>query len=84
MRKFTSMLAMGSILLSHTFAQSGQSAAAAAAEQDHQKMMDMLHITSLRPAAGGDNTPHPANYDETKANVYPNLPDPLVLTTVRK
>ena len=25
------------------------------------------------------NGPNPANYDESKADVYPNLPDPLVL-----
>src|SRR5207253_1779765 len=51
------------------------------AEQDHQRMMDLLHIVSSRPGANGSNpkAPNAANYDESKANPYPNLPDPLVL-----
>ena len=51
------------------------------AEQDHQRIMDLLHITSLRPGANGSNpqAPNAANYDESKANPYPNLPYPLVL-----
>src|SRR5216684_3568015 len=51
------------------------------AEQDHRRIMDLLHITSLRPGANGSNpqAPNAANYDESKANPYPNLPDPLVL-----
>jgi hypothetical protein len=51
------------------------------AEQDHQHMMDQLHIKSLRQGADGYNTaaPNAANYDEAKANPYPNLPDPLVM-----
>jgi len=51
------------------------------AEQDHKRIMDLLHITSLRPGADGRNTqaPNAVNYDEAKANPYPNLPDPLVL-----
>jgi len=44
-------------------------------------MMDQLHITALRPGADGNHpqAPNAANYDEAKANPYPNLPDPLVL-----
>jgi hypothetical protein len=51
------------------------------AEQDHQRLMDLLHITSLRPGADGrnPNAPNAANYDEGKANPFPKLPDPLVL-----
>jgi hypothetical protein len=51
------------------------------AEQDHQRLMDLLHITALRQGADGRNAdaPNAANYDEAKANPYPNLPDPLVL-----
>ncbi len=51
------------------------------AQQDHQKMMDLLHITSLRRGADPNNTnaPNAVNYDEAKANPYPDLPDPLVL-----
>ena len=48
-------------------------------EQDHQRMMDLLHITSLRRGADGDpKSPYAANYDESKANPYPKLPDPLL------
>jgi len=51
------------------------------AEADHQRMMNLLHITSLRRGADGMNrqSPNYANYDEAKANPYPNLPDPLAL-----
>jgi hypothetical protein len=49
-------------------------------EEDHRRLMDLLHITSLRRGADGDpKSEHAANYDEAKANPYPTLPDPLVL-----
>jgi hypothetical protein len=56
------------------------------ADQDHQNMMDQLHITSLRPGADGfnRNAPNAQNTDEAKANVYPSLPDPLMLKNGRK
>jgi hypothetical protein len=56
------------------------------AEQDHQRMMDLLHITSLRPGAGPNHpqAPNAVNYDESKANPYPNLPDPLLLKSGSK
>ncbi len=48
--------------------------------QDRQRMMDLLHIKSLRPGASGNpDAPNAANYEESKANPYPNLPNPLVL-----
>jgi hypothetical protein len=55
-------------------------------QQDHQKMMELLHITSLRPGRNGMNpqSPNYANYDESKANPYPDLPDPLVLKNGQK
>src|SRR6476660_5571335 len=48
--------------------------------QDHQRTMDLLQITSLRRGADGRNAdaPNAANYDESKANPYPKLPDPLL------
>src|SRR5437870_11337618 len=51
------------------------------AEQDHQRLLDLLNIKSLRLGANGGNpqAPNAANYDESKANPYPNLPDPLML-----
>jgi hypothetical protein len=56
------------------------------AQQDHQRLMDLLHITSLRQGADGRNpqAPNAANYDESKANPYPILPDPLVLKNGKK
>ena len=51
------------------------------AEQDHQRMMELLGIRELRPGANGrdPNAANAANYDEEKANPYPTLPDPLRL-----
>lgn len=56
------------------------------AQEEHQRMMALLHITSLRRGADGMNrqAPNYANYDEAKANPYPNLPDPLVLKNGEK
>ncbi|HEX4002945.1 MAG TPA: hypothetical protein VHX36_09870 [Candidatus Acidoferrales bacterium] len=55
------------------------------AEQDHQRMMDLLHITSLRPGRDANPaSPRAANSDESKANPYPNLPDPLRLNNGKK
>jgi len=50
-------------------------------EQDHKRLMDVLGIASLRPGANGSdaNAPNAANYDESKANPFPSLPDPLIL-----
>ena len=50
------------------------------AEQDHERIMRLLNITSLPPGASGQ---HP-NLDESKANPYPNLPDPLTLNNGQK
>lgn len=54
-------------------------------EQDHQNMMDQLGIKALRPGpSGNENAPNHANYDESKANPFPNLPDPLTLNNGKK
>ena len=48
-------------------------------------MMDQLGIKALRPGPGGnENAPNPANYDEAKANPYPDLPDALTLKNGKK
>ena len=54
-------------------------------EIDHQRMMTLLNITSLRPGVDGmnSNAPNAANYDEAIANPYPVLPDPLILENGR-
>src|SRR5437870_4294391 len=51
------------------------------AQQDHKRMMDLLNIKKLRPGANGRDpkASNAANYDESKANPYPKLPEPLVL-----
>jgi len=56
------------------------------AEQDHRRIMNLLHIDSLRPGADGNHpdAPNAANYDESKANPFPNLPDPLLLKNGHK
>src|ERR1019366_1569368 len=48
---------------------------------DHQRLMDLLHMTTIRRGRDGNNKESPfyANYDEAKANPFPKLPDPLVL-----
>ncbi|MBS1510330.1 MAG: acetylxylan esterase [Bacteroidetes bacterium] len=47
-------------------------------QQDHENMMKQLGITQLRPGPSGDaNAPNHANYDQTKANPCPVLPDVL-------
>jgi len=49
--------------------------------EDHQAMLKQLGITTLRPGRDGmnPNSPNAANYDESRANPYPVLPDPLQL-----
>jgi hypothetical protein len=48
-------------------------------------MMDQLGIKALRPGPSGTETaPNHANYDETTANPFPNLPDVLTLKNGKK
>src|SRR5579872_560661 len=55
------------------------------AAQDHQNLMDQLGIKALRPGPSGKETdPNHANYDESTANPYPNLPDALTLKNRKK
>ena len=56
------------------------------AQEDHRRMMELLHITALRPGADPNDpkAPNAVNYDESKANPYPHLPDPLKLTGGRR
>ncbi len=54
------------------------------AEQDLKRMMAQLKIDSLRPGPSGNpSAPNAANSDESKANPYPHLPDPLKLNDGR-
>jgi len=45
-------------------------------EEDHQRIMDLLKISALPRGAVSSSA---ATYDESLANPYPKLPDPLVL-----
>ena len=48
------------------------------AKEDHKRTMDLLGIKELRRGADGNpKSPNAANADESKANPYPDLPDPL-------
>jgi hypothetical protein len=57
-----------------------------ATEADHRRMMNLLNIQTLRRGRDGNNTNSSfyANYDESKANPYPDLPEPLVLKNGEK
>ena len=58
---------------------------AAANAADHKNMMEQLGIKTLRPGpSGNEAAPNHANYDESLANPYPNLPDPLTLKNGKK
>ena len=50
-------------------------------EQDHQRTMDLLKMTTIREGRNGMNPQDPnyANYDETKADIWTNYPNALVL-----
>jgi len=55
------------------------------ATEDHQNMMEQLGIKALRAGpSGNENAPNHANYDESKANPFPNLPDVLKLKNGKK
>ena len=55
------------------------------ADQDHQNMMDQLGIKALRPGpSGNEKAPNHANNDESLANPYNNVPDPLTTNDGQK
>src|SRR5688500_5606688 len=52
---------------------------------DHKNMREQLPIKRLRPGhSGRAGATNSANYDPSKANPFPNLPDPLTLKDGRK
>jgi len=55
------------------------------AEQDHQRLLELLDIGSLRHGPDGNpKSPNAANFDESKVSPNLNLPDPLVLESGEK
>ena len=83
----TAAIAATLLALPFAPAQSARAQAGGAAQataEDHRRMMDTLGIRELRPGPSGDESaPNHANYDESKANPYPNWPDPLVMNDGR-
>jgi hypothetical protein len=67
------------ILAASAIAATAQPPVQLTAAQDHRRLLDLLHITELRPGVSGmGKPPYPVNYDESKANPWPQLPNPLV------
>src|SRR3954463_15146207 len=55
------------------------------AAEDHRNMMEQLGIKALRPGpSGNEQDPNHANYDESKANPFPDLPPVLTLKNGRR
>ncbi len=56
------------------------------AQQDHKRLMELLNIKEIRRGANGNdkNAANYANYDESKANPFPKLPDPLMTKDGKK
>lgn len=54
-------------------------------EQDHRNMMDQLGIKAVRPGpSGNEKDANHANYEESKANPFPDYPDALTFKNGRK
>jgi hypothetical protein len=65
--------------------QSGPQPVTFTADQDQQNMQEQLGIKALRPGpSGNEKAPNHANCDESKANPFPGLPDPLTLKNGEK
>lgn len=91
MKKYTHRLAWLGLVLSPAMTALAQAPGALpppvqlTAQQDHQRMMALLGISSLRPGPSGNpQAPNAANSDESKATTYTRLPDPLVLKNGKK
>jgi (4-O-methyl)-D-glucuronate---lignin esterase len=90
MKKMSGLLFINLIVALHGYTQFGRLSPADSlrrdsmnrvTQQDYKQMLAQLNITSVRQGANGNDpkAPNAANYDETKANPYPDLPDPLIL-----
>jgi hypothetical protein len=57
------------------------------AEEDRARLLGLLGLkeSEMRPRPEGDaRSPHATNYDLTKANVFPKLPNPLIFKDGRR
>jgi hypothetical protein len=78
------LVALGTNAVGQTPASTPAPPAHLTAEQDHQRLLDLLHITALRRGPDGDpKSPNAANVEESKVPPY-SLPDPLVLKNGKK
>lgn len=89
MKKILAFLFAAVILFTNSYAQfskQAQDSIYKITSKDYQNMLQQLGITTLRPGVNGNDpkAPNAANYDESKANPYPNLPDPLMLKNGKK
>ena len=74
MKKTILLLAAGLLCA----AASAQAPVTFTTQQDHQNMLDQLGIKSIRPSFDSNaDSPNPANYDESRANPFPVLPEIL-------
>ena len=70
---------------SPAFSQADMEKMALDTQADHQNMMKQLSIKKLRPGpSGNEKDPNHANYDESLANPFPNLPEVLKLKNGQK
>ncbi len=95
MKKIMIFFLIGWMMTVHGYAQFGRLSPAdslrrdsmnRATQLDYKTMLQQLNITTVRTGADGNNpkAPNAANYDESKANPYPDLPDPLLLNNGKK
>jgi hypothetical protein len=89
MKKISVLLCIGLAIALNSYSQFGRLSPADSlrrdsmnkvTQADYNQMLGQLKITSVRQGANGNDpkAPNAANYDEAKANPYPDLPDPLV------
>jgi len=79
--RWTSRLAGLALFACSAASQSAAEPVQLTTQEDHKRTMALLGLTEIRRGADGRNAdaPNAANYDESKANPYPELPDPLKL-----
>lgn len=66
--------------LSHSQEEATESPVVFTVQEDHKNMQEQLGITKLRPGpSGNESDPNHANYDESMANPFPDLPEVLTL-----
>lgn len=74
------LLACSLGLVPSAFAQAPSASQQRETERNYRLMLQRLGIERMRPPASANpNSPYAANYNEAKANPYPNWPNPLVL-----